>query len=152
MGAPFDEPKVYATTKVRLVEVFGVDIIGGLGTRAATAVRVELPTAGDRAKLGWTEVANSAITTVAILVRFTQAAISIDQDAPKSASNSCEISWIANCRVTARTPVKLRLLWWISVNILWVPSNNELCLATGNMSYESVTEDQNCIANTWDTL
>jgi len=92
MVAPFDEPKVYATTKVRLVEVFGVDIIGGLGTRAATAVRVALPNGADRAKLGWTEVANSAITTVAILVRFTQAAISTDQNAPKSASNSCEIS------------------------------------------------------------
>jgi hypothetical protein len=92
IGEPLDAPNAYATTKVRLFEVFGVDIIGGLGTRAVTAKCEELPTGAGKAKLGWTEVANSAITTVAVLVRFTQAAISLDQNAPKSASNSCEIS------------------------------------------------------------
>jgi len=59
---------------VRLVEVFGVDMMGGLGTPLLAVARVEFTTGAGMATLGWIEAANSAINTVAILVRFTQAA------------------------------------------------------------------------------
>jgi hypothetical protein len=74
MADPFDEPSVKGTTKVRLVEVFGVKITGGFGTRVVTAVRDAPERDPDIAELGFTEVAMSAMNTVAILIRFTKSA------------------------------------------------------------------------------
>lgn len=58
------------------MEVLGVDMIGALGTPVVAVARVEFTTGAGMATLGWIDAANSAINTVAILVRFTQAAIS----------------------------------------------------------------------------
>jgi hypothetical protein len=59
------------------VAVFGLAITGGLGTPVVAAERGELVTGAGIAELGWIDAANSAMSTVAILVRFTLAAISI---------------------------------------------------------------------------
>ena len=78
MAEPFDAPRVKGTTKVRLVEVFGVKITGGLGTREVTAARATPETGTDVAELGGTDDASRAMSTIVILIRFTNSAKSLD--------------------------------------------------------------------------
>jgi hypothetical protein len=51
-------------------------MMGALGAFTITAWRCEATTGAGIAKLGWIDVANRAMNTVEILVRFTLSAIS----------------------------------------------------------------------------
>jgi len=85
---PFDEPSVKGTTRVRLVEVFGVKMTGGLGTRVVTDVLATPARGMDMAELACIEVASRATATVAILIRFMNSTKSKDFRAQTDASSS----------------------------------------------------------------